>query len=261
MGKGWFLGPIFRQTLRLISKQPSMPLGSEKDPQKLSQARCRWRSSRLAHWSQGHCSVEVCGGNSLFHDYCLWNYIMLRHTRTHSELQVVAILFETSTIAERFDAKQMDLFARSGQCLHFQFTHRYFFEALFSGLTTCLGSSTIHPLRCLSCQRFAEGFASIFTGSHFCVSQAEASLLDGCPSGYGPPGADPFWPPGDHGNIQRVERDLVQNVQTLPAGRWKTQLVLHLSTERVLTAKTAAVHEVIACPSAPGRIEEVSVIR
>ena len=141
---------------------------------------------------------------------------MLRHARTHSE-QVVVILFETSTIAERFDAKQMDLFARSGQCLHFQFTHRYFFEAWFSGLTTCLGSSTIHPLRCLSCQRFAEGFASIFTGSHFCVSQAEASLLDGCPLGYGPPGADPFWPPGDHGNIQPVERDLkVQNVQTLP---------------------------------------------
>ena len=68
MGEGWFLGPIFIQTLRLISKQPSMPLGSEKDPQKLSQTRCRWRSSRLAHWSQGHCSVEVCGGNSLFHD-------------------------------------------------------------------------------------------------------------------------------------------------------------------------------------------------
>ena len=196
----------------------------------------------------------------LFVSWLLFVKLMLRHARTHSELQVVVILFETSTIAERFDAKQMDLFARSGQCLHFQFTHRYFFEALFSGLTTCLGSSTIHPLRCLSCQRFAEGFASIFTGSHFCVSQAEASLLDGCPLGYGPPGADPFWPPGDHGNIQRVERDLVQNVQTLPAGRWKTQLVLHLS-ERVLTAKTAAVHEVIACPSAPGRIEEVSVIR
>lgn len=42
---------------------------------------------------------------------------MLRHATTTSELQVVVILLETSTIAEQFDAKQMDLFAC--QYLHF----------------------------------------------------------------------------------------------------------------------------------------------
>ena len=74
---------------------------------------------------------------------------MLRHATTTSELQVVVILLETSTIAEQFDAKQMDLFAC--QYLHFSlrmFTHRYFFEDVFSGLTTCLGSSTSIFLSC-----------------------------------------------------------------------------------------------------------------